>query len=393
MNDMVTRLNTRQQMLGLVIFGLVCQAVFHLLEFVVPKGAEGLLYLVGAVAVVGPLAAAWLLGSMAAERTRVVVNALKKMAEGDLTPKCHLEGRDEMSWIAWEFAKARKHVIEVVDAIVASSATIASAAEELSAVTAHSKSGMARQSTETERVADSIREMTDSVDTVAQKAQRAADAANDADKEAQQGFRVVRSTGRAIEELAGEVMQTSEALSNLKADSLNIGQVLDVIRGIAEQTNLLALNAAIEAARAGEQGRGFAVVADEVRSLASRTQQSTREIQTMIERLQNGANVAVEVMQSGLEKAQDSVSQAQQAGQSIDSITSMVDTIRDMNAQIASAAEYQRQNAQHIATSIESIRIIGTEATQGSLHIAQASQNLAQLAASQQGHVGKFRLS
>ena len=110
-------------------------------------------------------------------------------------------------------------------------------------------------------------------------------------------------------------------------------------------------------------------------------------------RLQNGANVAVEVMQSGLEKAQDSVSHAQQAGHSIDSITSMVDTIREMNAQIATAAEYQRQNAQHIATSIESIRIIGTEATQGSLHIAQASQNLAQLAASQQGHVGKFRLS
>ena len=188
-------------------------------------------------------------------------------------------------------------------------------------------------------------------------------------------------------------MQTSEALSNLKADSMNIGQVLDVIRGIAEQTNLLALNAAIEAARAGEQGRGFAVVADEVRSLASRTQQSTREIQMMIERLQNGANVAVDVMQSGLEKAQESVAQAQQAGQSIASITAMVDTIREMNGQIAAAADYQRQNAQHISTSIESIKVIGTEATQGSLHIAQASHDLARLAASQQGHVGKFRLS
>jgi len=393
MNELVARFNLKQQMLMLVIVGLVGQGLFHLLMMGLPDSAHGLLYLIGAAVVLGPLTLAWSLGSLAAKRTEIVVNALKKMAEGDLTPKCEIEGRDELAWLAWEFSKARKNVTQLVDAIVESSGTIAASAEELSAVTAHSKSGMSRQSAETERVAGSISVMTESVDSVAEKAQRAADAANEADQEAQRGFKVVRATGRAIEELAGEVMQTSEALSNLKADSMNIGQVLDVIRGIAEQTNLLALNAAIEAARAGEQGRGFAVVADEVRSLASRTQQSTREIQSMIERLQNGANVAVEVMQSGLEKAQDSVAQAQQAGQSIASITAMVDTIREMNGQIAAAADYQRQNAQHISTSIESIKIIGTEATQGSLHIAQASHDLARLAASQQGHVGKFRLS
>jgi len=393
MNNLTGGLNLKQQLLLVAGVSLGGQLIYHGVTALVAGRADGLGYLVGVVAVIAPFMLALNLGRRSSERTEVIINALNKMAEGDLTPRCKLEGLDEFARLATEFTKARRNFLQLVDAVAASSATIASAAEALSTVTSQSKAGMNRQSAETERVAEAIGAMSASVNEVAQKAQRAAEAATEADKESQQGFQVVRATSQAIEELAGEVMQTSEALMNLKADSLNIGTVLDVIRGIAEQTNLLALNAAIEAARAGEQGRGFAVVADEVRSLASRTQQSTREIQTMIERLQNGANIAVEVMQSGLSKAQGSVQQAQQAGRSLESITAMVDTIRSMNVQIAAAARQQQQNAQHISSSVDNIRTIGTEATQGALHIAQASQDLSRLASAQQGEVIRFKLA
>ena len=393
MNNLTGGLNLKRQFLLVAGVSLGGQLIYHGVTAWVAGRADGLGYLVGVVAAIAPFILALNLGQRSSERTEVIINALNKMAEGDLTPRCKLEGLDEFARLATEFTKARRNFLRLVDAVAASSATIAAAAEDLSTVTSQSKAGMDRQSAETERVAEAIGAMSASVNEVAQKAQRAAEAATEADKESQQGFQVVRATSQAIEELAGEVMQTSEALVNLKADSLNIGTVLDVIRGIAEQTNLLALNAAIEAARAGEQGRGFAVVADEVRSLASRTQQSTREIQTMIERLQNGANIAVEVMQSGLSKAQGSVQQAQQAGRSLESITAMVDTIRSMNVQIAAAARQQQQNAQHISSSVDNIRTIGTEATQGALHIAQASHDLSRLASAQQGEVIRFKLA
>jgi|LNFM01.1.fsa_nt_gb methyl-accepting chemotaxis protein len=395
MQTLMTKLSLKQQMLFIAVvsaaFGLLHAAVF---AFVDHDTTNGRLMLYGAIVagVAVPVLFATWLGGWSAQRAEVIVRCLQRMSEGDLSAKCKLDGKDEFAWMAYELTRTRKSFVQVVDAVAGGCTTVASAAEELSAITAQSKTGMSRQSVETEHVAHAINEMTNSVNAVAQKAQRAAEAATEADAESKQGFDVVRATTLAIEELASEVTHTAEALTKLKADSLNIGTVLDVIRGIAEQTNLLALNAAIEAARAGEQGRGFAVVADEVRSLASRTQQSTREIQVMIERLQGGANSAVEAMQSGLEKAQASVGQAQQAGRSLESITSMVDTIREMNVQIASAASEQRQNADHITRSVDNITTIAAEATQGALQIAQASRELAELASTQQGHVARFNL-
>lgn len=395
MQTLMIKLSLKQQMLFIAVvsaaIGLLQAAVF---TFADQGNTGGRLMLYGAMAagVAVPVIFATWLGGWSAQRAAVIVRCLQRMSEGDLSAKSKLDGKDEFAWMAYELTKTRKSFVQVVDAVSGGCTTVASAAEELSAITAQSKTGMSRQSVETEHVAHAINEMTNSVNAVAQKAQRAAEAATEADAESKQGFDVVRATTLAIEELAGEVTHTAEALTKLKADSLNIGTVLDVIRGIAEQTNLLALNAAIEAARAGEQGRGFAVVADEVRSLASRTQQSTREIQVMIERLQGGANSAVEAMQSGLEKAQASVGQAQQAGRSLESITSMVDTIRDMNVQIASAASEQRQNADHITRSVDNITTIAAEATQGALQIAQASRELAELASTQQGHVARFNL-
>jgi methyl-accepting chemotaxis protein len=179
------------------------------------------------------------------------------------------------------------------------------------------------------------------VQEVARNATEAAKAASHSDEEAQNGQAVVDRTINAIDALASEVDRAANVIHRLEQDSDKIGTVLDVIKGIAEQTNLLALNAAIEAARAGEQGRGFAVVADEVRTLASRTQQSTAEIQQMIERLQAGAQEAVSVMEDSRSRASDSVSSAQSAGQSLESITRSVASITDMNTQIASAADEQ----------------------------------------------------
>ena len=395
MQLLMSKLNLKQQMLLIAVIsagiGLLHDLLYSYIDHETANGRV-IIYAIMAAGVAIPVFTALWMSRWCARRAEVIVKCLQRMGEGDLSTKCKLEGQDEFAWMAWELTRTRKSFMAVVDAVAGGCTTVASAAEELSAITAQSKTGMSRQSVETEQVAHAINEMTNSVNAVAQKAQRAAEAATEADAESKQGFDVVRATTLAIEELAGEVTHTANALTKLKADSLNIGTVLDVIRGIAEQTNLLALNAAIEAARAGEQGRGFAVVADEVRSLASRTQQSTREIQVMIERLQGGANSAVEAMQSGLEKAQASVEQAQQAGRSLESITSMVDTIREMNVQIAIAASEQRQNADHITRSVDNITTIAAEATQGALQIAQASRELAELASTQQGHVARFTL-
>jgi len=392
---LMSKLNLKQQMLLIAVtsatIGLLHDFAFQYVDHGTANG-KVIVYSLMVAGVAVPVGIALWMSIWCARRAELIVKCLQRIGEGDLTTKCKLEGKDEFAWMAWELTRMRKSFAAVVDAVAGGCTTVASAAEELSAITAQSKAGMSRQSTETEQVAHAINQMTNSVNAVAQKAQRAAEAATEADSESKQGFDVVRATTHAIEELASEVTHTANALTKLKADCLNIGTVLDVIRGIAEQTNLLALNAAIEAARAGEQGRGFAVVADEVRSLASRTQQSTREIQVMIERLQDGANSAVEAMQSGLAKAQASVGQAQQAGRSLESITSMVDTIREMNVQIAVAAGEQRQNADHITRSVDKIATIAAETTQGARQIAQASHELAELASTQQGHVARFTL-
>jgi methyl-accepting chemotaxis protein len=280
----------------------------------------------------------------------------------------------------------------VIAYLLNATAQMAAAAEELARTSEDSRVHVARQQSETALVATAINEMAATAHEVAKSAADTAQASHRADGESREGKAVVGRTVRAIDALASEVENAAGVIQRLEVDTESIGRVVEVIRGIAEQTNLLALNAAIEAARAGEQGRGFAVVADEVRTLASRTQQSTREIQEMIERLQTGAKDAVAVMEKGRGQARASVEQAGTAGASLESITQAVATINDMTAQIASAAEEQTQVTEEINRNVTQIAQAVEATAQGAEQTAAAGEELARIAAELQASVGRFRI-
>ncbi|WP_312842853.1 methyl-accepting chemotaxis protein [Stutzerimonas nitrititolerans] len=324
---------------------------------------------------------------------RVAVDAMRDIAagEGDLTRRLEERGRNEVAELGQAFNQFAEKVRRLVSEVAGSTSQVAAAAEEMSAITDEFNRDVAQQRHEIEQVATAMNEMTATVQDVARNAAQAAASAQAADREAQQGQQVVHETVSSIESVSVEVEHTASAIQRLEADSQSISAVLEVIRGVAEQTNLLALNAAIEAARAGEQGRGFAVVADEVRTLASRTQQSTLEIQQVIEQLQSGARNAAEVMHRGRAQVDSSVLQAQQAGSSLTSITSAVASISDMNVQIASAAEQQSAVSDEISQNVVNINQVADRVTEAASQTAQASSQLAHLAAGLQSLVGQFK--
>lgn len=392
MEKLVTNFSIRKQFYlftAFVCVGLITlESVIHYaaLNFI-----EGII--ASAVLMVVVLAFSHYLGRINAKRAELIVQGLHAISQGDLTHKVNITGKDEFAWMCWEYSQGRKGFMSLVKDILGSAGQLAAAAEELSAITEQSNNGVMRQQGEIEQVATAMNEMSATVSEVSKNAGSAATAAQEADDRAKDGWTVVNTTVETINNLASEVERTSEVIENLKGDSLSIGTVLDVIRDIAEQTNLLALNAAIEAARAGEQGRGFAVVADEVRTLASRTQQSTQEINDMIERLQNGANQAVNVMEMGRSKAVESVEQAAKAGEALQSITGVVDNIMSMNMQIASAAEEQSSTAEEINRNIVNISEVAQETAGGSQQTASASDELARLASDLQSQVAKFKVA
>ncbi|MBA1236801.1 methyl-accepting chemotaxis protein [Stutzerimonas nitrititolerans] len=324
---------------------------------------------------------------------RVAVDAMRDIAagEGDLTRRLEERGRNEVAELGQAFNQFAEKVRRLVSEVAGSTSQVAAAAEEMSAITDEFNRDVAQQRHEIEQVATAMNEMTATVQDVARNAAQAAESAQAADREAQQGQQVVHETVSSIESVSVEVEHTASAIQRLEADSQSISAVLEVIRGVAEQTNLLALNAAIEAARAGEQGRGFAVVADEVRTLASRTQQSTLEIQQVIEQLQSGARNAAEVMHRGRAQVDSSVLQAQQAGSSLTSITSAVASISDMNVQIASAAEQQSAVSDEISQNVVNINQVADRVTESASQTAQASSQLAHLAVGLQTLVGQFK--
>ncbi len=396
MGKLIEKLNLSRQfylLAGIAVFWNFVGA--SLLYFSGSGGVTSLLYVEIGVIVASILSVcgfAFALGKFNSNRAYIIVTAMGAMAKGDLTKKINISGKDEFAWMCWEYTQARKGFTEVVQSIKANSTQLAAAAEELSTITEQSSLGVAKQQSETQQVATAMNEMSVTVQEVAKNAASAATAAQEADEQAKNGHQVVSDTVATINSLANEVANTSEVIEKLKGDSLSIGSVLDVIRDIAEQTNLLALNAAIEAARAGEQGRGFAVVADEVRTLASRTQQSTQEINEMIERLQSGANEAVTVMEQGREKAEASVEQAAKAGCALEAITQVVDNITAMNMQIASAADQQSATAEEINRNIVNISEVADETSSGAQQTANASDELARLAVDLQEKVDSFQV-
>jgi methyl-accepting chemotaxis protein len=321
-----------------------------------------------------------------------VEDAANILASGDLTARVDLQSKDEIGHIANAFNRMADKFYDAINQVKDAISQLAAAAEETSVVNAQTTSGINQQQMETSQVASAITEMNATVHEVARSAVAAAEAAKKADISFEEGRAVVNKIIDAITGLANEVEQSSQVIRELEQESENIGTVLDVIKGIAEQTNLLALNAAIEAARAGEQGRGFAVVADEVRTLAGRTQQSTLEIEEMINRLQAGANKAVKVMEVGKEKSLHGVEQASAAGEALNTINQAVDEINNMNTQIASAAEEQSTVTEEINRNIVNINQVAEQTSEGSKQASQASEDLARLAEQLKSLVGMFKL-
>ncbi|MDT8385561.1 MAG: methyl-accepting chemotaxis protein [Gammaproteobacteria bacterium] len=318
--------------------------------------------------------------------------ATERLAEGDLTARVELNSRDEMGDIASSFNAMAKGFADAVQGIMASSAQLASAAEEMSAVTMQTSQGIQNQQSQTDQLATAMNEMAATVQEVARHAMDAASAATAANDQSANGRQVVNNAINTIDSLAEAIGRAAEAIERVETDSDRIGTVLDVIRGIAEQTNLLALNAAIEAARAGEQGRGFAVVADEVRTLASRTQESTQEIQKMIESLQAGSKEAVMLMEQSREQTKTGVEQTAKAGDALAAIADEVGRINDMNTQIASAAEEQSAVAEEINHNVVAINRVGDESAQGAEQTARASEDLASLASDLQQMMLRFKI-
>ncbi|MEW8049549.1 MAG: methyl-accepting chemotaxis protein [Candidatus Thiodiazotropha sp.] len=267
---------------------------------------------------------------------------------------------------------------EIVSSVEHTSKHVQFGTEKVAQTLQNTNDGVRQQHSDLEQASTAMSQMASTVQEVARNATHAADAARHADKEAGSGRMIVTETITSIENMANQLEETSDVMKKLEKDSQEVGQVLEVITGIAEQTNLLALNAAIEAARAGEQGRGFAVVADEVRTLAKRTQQSTEEIRQIIERLQGGTSEAVNAMISSREIAHNSVEQSSEAGQALDKIVESVSSINDMNVQIATAAQQQSSVAEEINRSISNIATVADSTTQAASEAVNCTSSIQQ---------------
>jgi methyl-accepting chemotaxis protein len=349
--------------------------------------------ILSAVAIVIGIIAAYLLTNAITRPIYKAVKAANQLAEGDLSVDVGKTSKDETGRLLQAVQNTADNLKRMIATISSASDELASASEELAVVTEQTSKGISQQETETEMVATAMNEMATTVHDVANNASKTSEAANHADEQAISGAQVVEQTIASINALSDSVNHSSGKLEEVQRDVLNISTILDVIREIAEQTNLLALNAAIEAARAGEQGRGFAVVADEVRSLAARTQGSTSEIQNIIEQLQAGTRGTVEAMEQGVSHAEQCVEQAQGASMALEAITQAISVISDMNMQIASASEQQSTVAEDINQSVINVKRIAEENSVASNQTSSSSAEIARLAEQLNGLVTQFKVA
>jgi len=356
------------------------------------QGAHQQMVITSVLAMVLGILAAWIITAQIVRPLLDVLQAAERIASGDLSQDISVDRRDELGQLQRSMQNMTVKLRGLIGGISNSITQIASAAEELSAVTEQTSAGVNSQKIETDQVATAMNEMTATVQDVARNAQAASEAAEVADQQSRAGDKVVGEAIDQIERLATEVSNSTQAMSTLKQESDKIGTVLDVIKAVAQQTNLLALNAAIEAARAGEAGRGFAVVADEVRSLAQRTQQSTEEIEGLIVSLQNGTQQVSLVMETSRVLTDSSVELTRRAGTALESITRTVSTIQLMNHQIATAAEQQTVVAEEINRSVLNVRDISEQTAGASDETAASSVELARLGNELQVMVSHFRI-
>ena len=357
------------------------------------QSTRGVVVWMSLLALLIGVTAAWLLSRLIVQPINAAAKAMNEIAAGggDLTCSISLRSQDELGQLCTAFNSFVGKIRDIIGPVSDSTTDLTAAAEHMAQITQQTRDGVQRQQVETEQVATAMNEMVATAQNMVDNAEMAANATEQADNEAQAGSQVVAQTIAQINGLASAVERGAKVIQRLEADSEAIGAVLDVIRGIAEQTNLLALNAAIEAARAGEQGRGFAVVADEVRSLASRTQASTQEIQAMIEQLQSGARDAVQAMADGRGQAESSVEQAARAGTSLEAITRAVASIREMNLHISEAASQQGEVAEEINRNLSTITAVAEQTSEGTESLELASGKLAGLSQQLQSLVGHFK--
>ncbi|MBL4741723.1 MAG: chemotaxis protein [Idiomarina sp.] len=318
------------------------------------------------------------------------VEVLERIADGDLTVSTHSKYEGSMMEQVNRMVRQLQRLVKEVSE---SSDTLLNSSGELSETADNNSQLVIKQQDETTQGAAAINQMSQTVSEVARHTNEAAQLADETDRETQQGSAEVDSTIRSIESLAHEVENAAAVITQLSDNTEEINKVLEVIEGIADQTNLLALNAAIEAARAGEHGRGFSVVADEVRALANRTQESTKSIQTVIGTMKTSAGNAVSVMDRGQQQASDSVEQARRAGQSLQTVNEAVKRMTDMNAQIATAAEEQSSVADEINENFHSITQATEQSAAGSEQVSSSSRELNELAKRLSGQVRRFRVS
>lgn len=350
---------TSKQQYDNAIWGVIGAAVFAVLLTI-------LLALLLTKSIVNPLARA--------------VRAAQDIAEGNLTRPIAVDGNDEPARLLEALVAMQKNLRQTIELISGSSTQLASAAEELSAVTEESSRGLQQQNNEIEQAATAVNEMTAAVEEVARNAVSTSEASKQSNDTARQGRDRVVDTVKSIQSMATEIQATSGLVQGLAEQGRDIGKVLDVIRSIAEQTNLLALNAAIEAARAGEAGRGFAVVADEVRALAHRTAQSTQEIEQMVAGIQTRTGEAVQSMVKNTDRTQSTLGLANAAGDALELITEAISQINERNLVIASASEEQAQVSREVDRNLVNIRDLATQSAAGANQTSAASHELSRLA-------------
>nr|WP_064107011.1 methyl-accepting chemotaxis protein [Pseudomonas fluorescens] len=335
---------------------------------------------------------AWLLTNSITKPIANALDAAEEVAKGNLTRPIVVDGSDEAGRLLRAMSTMQEKLRDTLQRISGSATQLASAAEELNSVTDESARGLTQQNNEIEQAATAVNEMTSAVEEVARNAVSTSEASKNATTSAGDGRDLVQETVSAIERMSADVQGTATLIGNLANESRDIGKVLDVIRGLADQTNLLALNAAIEAARAGEAGRGFAVVADEVRALAHRTQQSTSEIERMIGSIQSGTEHAVDSMRNSTERAESTLNIARGAGMSLDTINTAIVEINERNLVIASAAEEQAQVAREVDRNLVNIRDLSVQSATGANQTSAASAELSRLAVDLNSMVGRFSL-